>query len=1034
MRVRRTLAALIAFGVAATGPMGPPGTAGAAPVPADPAAATAPDAAGPTGPEAVPDAVPGAGGLPVAGHRHEVTYDRYSLKLDGRRILVQSAEFHYFRLPSPDLWRDILEKEKAAGFNAISVYFDWAYHSPRAGVYDFTGVRDVDRLLREAERVGLWVIARPGPYINAETTGGGFPAWLKQVPGRARSSDPGYTAAYRDWLAHIDPIIARHQVTRGGSVLLYNVENEYAVNTDPAYMQDLQDTARSHGVDVPITTNVCCDAADWVSTWGAGPGAVQIPGVDDYPQSFDCGHADEVWGPWGEGVTERIRDDAPVFAAEYQAGAIDLDNAGYAACRELTGPAYMRFFHKNNTITSGATAFSYYMGFGGTNWGWLGQPNDVYTSYDYGAAITEGRQLTAKYDEFKRQGYFLRTLTPLTRTDPAAGPAVDNAALSTAARVNPDTHTQFVLLRHADAAADTDDAGTLDWATPDGRYRVPVRLTGRDAKILVAGYDLGGQRLVLSSSEIMTQVAAGGRDVALLYGDEGRPGTTVLRYRSRPRVTVLAGDVAATYDPDRGDLRLDYTHRGLARVLVTGGGRRPLTLLLGTPDTAAAFWQVDTASGPLLVRGTSLVRSATAGAGAVQLRADTGAAGEVEVFGPARRLTVNGQPVPVRATRSGSVQGRLPGPAPVSLPALDGWRTRTGAPEAAADFDDSDWTVADHTSTLSPIPPVTLPVLYSDDYGYHSGSVWYRGHFTATGEETEVKLNAVTGRRGNYLVWVNGRYLGAAAGGTQADAGPPANPDPGPGTFALPAGLLRPGTPATIAVLVQNMGQNDDWTAEEIRFRQPRGLVGAAVTSGTGDSGTGSGTGSGSGSGTAIRWRIQGAAGGEDLTDPVRGPLNTGGLYGERTGWTLPGYPDRSWPPAGTPGGVLAGAPVSTGVNWFRTSFRLDLPRHQDSSVALRFGAAPPAGYRVLLYLNGWNLGQYGADIGPQTDFVLPAGLLREHGGNTLALAVVADQPGRMPPPAWSYSARSAAGCRSATYPLRGSDLGPDPIRGPGRR
>jgi hypothetical protein len=44
----------------------------------------------------------------------------------------------------------------------------------------------------------------------------------------------------------------------------------------------------------------------------------------------------------------------------------------------------------------------------------------------------------------------------------------------------------------------------------------------------------------------------------------------------------------------------------------------------------------------------------------------------------------------------------------------------------------------------------------------------------------------------------------------------------------------------------------------------------------------------------------------------------------------------------------------------------------------------------VILFLNGWNLGQYINDLGPQHEFVLPAGLLREHGHNTLALAVIA--------------------------------------------
>ncbi len=62
--------------------------------------------------------------------------------------------------------------------------------------------------------------------------------------------------------------------------------------------------------------------------------------------------------------------------------------------------------------------------------------------------------------------------------------------------------------------------------------------------------------------------------------------------------------------------------------------------------------------------------------------------------------------------------------------------------------------MADRTTSLSPYPPVTLPVRYADEYGYHYGNVWYRGRFTATGAETAVKLNAITGRRGSYLVWL----------------------------------------------------------------------------------------------------------------------------------------------------------------------------------------------------------------------------------------------------------------------------------------
>jgi hypothetical protein len=45
----------------------------------------------------------------------------------------------------------------------------------------------------------------------------------------------------------------------------------------------------------------------------------------------------------------------------------------------------------------------------------------------------------------------------------------------------------------------------------------------------------------------------------------------------------------------------------------------------------------------------------------------------------------------------------------------------------------------------------------------------------------------------------------------------------------------------------------------------------------------------------------------------------------------------------------------------------------------------------VLIFLNGWNMGQYIADVGPQHTFVLPTGILNPHGRNTLALAVTSD-------------------------------------------
>ena len=94
-------------------------------------------------------------------------------------------------VPSPGslcLWRDILQKMKASGYNTVAVYFDWGYHSPKQGVYDFSGVRDMDRMLTMAQEEGLYVITRAGPYVNAELTRGGFPGWLVNQQARARTT------------------------------------------------------------------------------------------------------------------------------------------------------------------------------------------------------------------------------------------------------------------------------------------------------------------------------------------------------------------------------------------------------------------------------------------------------------------------------------------------------------------------------------------------------------------------------------------------------------------------------------------------------------------------------------------------------------------------------------------------------------------------------------------------------------------------------------------------------------------------------
>ncbi|MER6738403.1 beta-galactosidase [Streptomyces puniciscabiei] len=1041
----------------------------------------------PAAPAAAPAAGPGA---------HTVSFDGYSFLVDGKRTYLWSGEFHYFRLPSPDLWRDIFQKMKAAGFNATSLYFDWGYHSPKPGVYDFSGVRDVDKLLDMAQEAGLYVIARPAPYINAEVDSGGLPGWLTTKAGHNRSDDPQFLKYADEWLTQIDRIIARHQLTNGtGSVIAYQVENEYYNGSAAgrSYMKHLEDKARADGITVPLTGNNN-------GTFNSGTGALDVDGPDSYPQGFNCSNPSK----WN-GVPDISYDHPegkPLYSPEFQGGAFDpWGGPGYDKCAQLINDRFANVFYKQN-IAVGATAQSFYMTYGGTNWGWLGMPEN-YTSYDYGAAIRENRQLDPKYYEDKLIGYFTQSVAPLTKTEAIRATPPDDSAVVDTARMNPDTKTQFHVLRHGNSTSTAVDKThisldfnaqpsadtTYTWDDPDpalqysgswahvadtsytgGDYKhtesfsnkagdsltvpfdgtairwigsktdnhgnadvyldgtkvatvddsggenqavifqktgltagshtlkivvagnhssgstdnyvavdaidvptgaaaaeptypvVPqqpgtaITLDGRDSHVITANYRLGEAQLQYSTSEIMTSAAIGNRDVAVLYGDPGSDGETVLRYSSEPTVTTSGGTATTTWDKDTGDLRLNYTHKGLIRIGISGGGKPPLLLLVGDKATANTFWRQDTASGPVLVRGTHLLRTASSldGGRTLALTGDNADDKNIEVFTSAGHVTWNGRTLKTRATDTDSLTGTIPVAAPVHLPTLTTWKHAEESPEAAPGFDDTSWQVADKTTTNSVSGVNSLPVLYADDYGFHTGNTWYRGRFHATGKESGIHLVSDSGGDAQvFSAWLNGTFLGSSTTGS-AD-------------FAFPAGSVKAKGDNVISVLTVNMGHEEDYNStngnKTARGLTSASLVGAPLTS--------------------VTWRVQGVRGGEELQDTVRGPLSTGGLYGERAGWSLPGYPDGTWNQVSLPT-----TDTRPGVSWYRTDATLDLPRGQDTSLGLTFTDDPSRKYRATIFVNGWQVGNYVNYLGPQHTFPVPDGILDPNGRNSIAIAV----------------------------------------------
>jgi hypothetical protein len=97
-----------------------------------------------------------------------------------------AIELQYFRLPRSE-WERMLFRLRQAGANTISTYVMWGWHEPQESLLDFRGdtspERDLLGFIRLAQEMGFWMLLKPGPFIDAETLGGGIPSWLlKKIP------------------------------------------------------------------------------------------------------------------------------------------------------------------------------------------------------------------------------------------------------------------------------------------------------------------------------------------------------------------------------------------------------------------------------------------------------------------------------------------------------------------------------------------------------------------------------------------------------------------------------------------------------------------------------------------------------------------------------------------------------------------------------------------------------------------------------------------------------------------------------------
>jgi len=348
----------------------------------------------------------------------EISFDKYSLIVNGKRVFIKSGAFHYFRTPGERMARDRFLKMKSGGYNCVDIYFNWNYHSSKQGEYDFSGIKDVRKVLKAAKECGLFVIARPGPFINAEVNAGGLPFWLLEkenvIPRNRIETEYHYSAEYMkyidEWYDQIIPIIKEFD-----NVILFQIENEYATDTmEEDYMRQLYKMAREKGITCPIFHNDAYFAGLWAD-------CVDIYALDLYPyinpnqnwkqDNFCFDTLDNV-----EDIFRNAKENSPPFIAEMQSGWFDKwDGSGYRHLRNILGDEHINIMTKT-ALSQGVTLFNHYMAIGGTNWGNLAC-DEVYTSYEFAAPVDEFGVMQSNYYKAKEINYFLDSFD-FTKTEP----------------------------------------------------------------------------------------------------------------------------------------------------------------------------------------------------------------------------------------------------------------------------------------------------------------------------------------------------------------------------------------------------------------------------------------------------------------------------------------------------------------------------------------------------------------------------------------------------------------------------------------
>ncbi|XP_015074072.1 beta-galactosidase 5 isoform X2 [Solanum pennellii] len=307
-----------------------------------------------------------------------VTYDKKAIIINGQRRILLSGSIHYPR-STPEMWEDLINKAKDANLDVIETYVFWNVHEPSPGNYNFDGRYDLVRFIKTVQKAGLYAHLRIGPYVCAEWNFGGFPVWLKYVPGISfRTDNEPFKAAMQKFTNKIVEMMKSENLfeSQGGPIILSQIENEYQPEREAlgaageAYVQWAAQMAVGLNTGVPWVMCKEDDAPDPIINTCNGFYCDEFSPNKPYKPTMWT----EAWTGWFTEFGSTI----PMRPVQDLAFAV------------------ARFIQK------GGSFVNYYMFHGGTNFGRTAGGPFITTSYDYDAPIDEyGLIREPKYSHLK---------------------------------------------------------------------------------------------------------------------------------------------------------------------------------------------------------------------------------------------------------------------------------------------------------------------------------------------------------------------------------------------------------------------------------------------------------------------------------------------------------------------------------------------------------------------------------------------------------------------------------------------------------